>query len=269
MVNYHEWSKIHPDELQSRVYESFIDAAALKVFDIYRAFCYFNTSLELYSTDNLGDYKIPDKEVRLFIKGMFVFNALFYINVCRDYMWQMLYCFCQYDSEEAYDHKKLEEIFEKEDLQNTLNELLKKLLNLATGTAKNAISQIIKVKSRIENNYANEYKITEKCNYIKHRGMYKIIGLDINDKTAFEQLGIKVRIDLFDQGQIECDPKRLMYKEEINVEEIYKQLIDFKKKFIEDFDELIRLVIPNNYIHQNGDFQDIMRNFDIPDNFNI
>jgi len=142
-----------------------------------------------------------------------------------------------------------------------VDERLKCLLSLAIGNEKERFEEILKLKSKLEDYFNNKYKISKKCNYLKHRGMYNIIGLESNPKTAFEDFGITAKIVLDGAGTYDCPPKKLIHREEIDVEIIFKELIDFKNLFIIDFDQLIKLVIPNNYVVEKGGFEQLLKNF--------
>ena len=208
MINYHNWSKYHPDEVQSREHESFIDAAAFKIVDVYTAFCYFDCSLRFFRSKNYGELSTNiTEENQLFFKSMFVFNALFYINSCKDYILQLIYCFCQNHSEKMYDHEVLEKEFENSDMSNLVEEKLKVLIALAS-VEKDKLETILSLKRDVENYFNNKYLITYKCNYIKHRGMFHIPGMGQNNKTAFEHFGITARFIPTEGEPHSCKPKK-------------------------------------------------------------
>ena len=108
-INYHEWNKIYPDEVQNREHKSYIDIAAFKVNSVYLAFSYFDYLLK-YCTEVDSWDEGKNKTSKIFSKSAFAFSALFYINNCREYIWQMLWCYIQFASDDHYNHNKLEKL---------------------------------------------------------------------------------------------------------------------------------------------------------------
>lgn len=259
METYHEWAKYFPHELQHRKNPSYIDAATYKLDDLYRQFCYFDINLKIVQTSK---YEGMDQKSYLFMKYMYYQNALFYINNCVDYYWQMLYLAFQPDREALYDHTVLEKLLETEALTSVVDNQIKLLFTLNKADA--SYEKIKELKITIEKFIADK-EIRSRYNYIKHRGVFYIDGLGSNDKNAFEQYGITAKILLYDENkEIDCLPKAKIHREKLDLDKAIEDLNEMKKQFIDSVNGTIEVIIPTNYICQNGGFADFINNFDFP-----
>lgn len=260
MCDFHKWASYYPNELQHRKNPSYIDAATYKLNDIYKQFCYFDINLKLCQRP-----KEPpiEENTYLFFRYMYYQNALFYINNCIDYLWQMLYLSFQPNLQELYDHATMEKLLETESLTNIVDNQIKYLECINKVNA--LYGEILKTKRDIEK-FINQKKIRSKYNYIKHRGVYHIDGLGANEAQAFQNLGIKVSYTLIDEGNIvhDCPAKAKIHRENLNLNEAIEDLTNMKVQFIASVDTIISKIIPKDYVCNKGGFSDLLSNFEFP-----
>lgn len=242
MIDFHKWSKYAPKETNAHIKPRYIDVAALKIVDVYNSFCYAKFNLDI--ADSVKSQSSMDKKYQKFVSLIFTQNTLFYINNCIDYMWQMLYAYCQKDNVELYDHKKFEELCKEKGLDNTVNDLISYGIAL-----KEDFRNIKEIKTYIEQK-ADELKLRNIYNHLKHRGTFAVKGLGDNSRVAFEKLQICMGFESIDGRVVELQPKPLLYREEIDIDVLLKNLHKFIEFFADKFDLLIEQIIPDDFIRE-------------------
>ena len=242
MIDFHKWSKYTPKETNSYNNPRYIDVAALKVVDVYNSFCYAKFNLDI--ADTIVKTNSIDRKYQKFITLIFFQNSLFYINNCIDYMWQVLYAYCQKDNKELYDHEKFEELCKEKGLDNIVNDLIEYGIAL-----KEDFHKVKKIKADIERK-TNDLKIRSIYNHLKHRGTYAIKGLGDNSRVAFEKYGIGMIFETPEGKTIPLQPKPLLYREEIDLNDALNNLHTFVEFFADKFDFLIKQIIPNDFIRE-------------------
>lgn len=257
MVNYHDWAKYAPKETQAHKKPTHIDLAAFKIGDVYTAFCHAKLNNDCY--EYISQMKDISGKTQLFLRTSFLQNVIFYLNSCIDYFWQMLYAYCQKDEQKLYEHNEHEKISEQESLTTEIDNLI------AYGQS---LGEDVKIVSDIKKEIdilITKTQIRQIFNYLKHRGQYAISGLGDNSKSAYEKLGICVMFQPSNSNTpYVCPPKKLLYREELDLDKTHQNILKFMSEFADKFDKLIKTVIPEDYIcrKQTG-IDSILSNFDL------
>ena len=120
-----------------------------------------------------------------------------------------------------YDKKRLDKILE----QCKYDELIYRL-------KLGGLEEIIE-KIKEFDGYLYKSGVRTKYNYIKHRGVYHYMGLGEN----YTKMLIRYE---------DIEPK-VLSREEINIEEWTKILLDFDDNFVEYFNYILQKIVPEDY----------------------
>lgn len=226
--NVHYWFGYFPNELNICKYTANQIMSLEKIKDVYQSLTYGRLCLDNLFKMNYGELIYNDQAGlgKAVIRYTIMNNCLSYYNYCIDYSWQVLWLYYNDMDESAYNNMdKYIEFMEKCRL-TSLKDLLR------TKGDKNIYNHIndFFMKEEVKN-------VRKKYNSIKHRGFYHIDGLGENYKET----------------AVSVNGKRLplLHREEIDLNELRSELIEFDSLFVSYFDVIIDKVVPIEI--KNGD----------------
>lgn len=223
--NIQHWYDYEPEEHKYCLFSHNLLMACHKIEDVYRTMCLARICLENIRAENFGELIDEKDELsKAVMRSTFINNSISYYNYCIDLSWQVLWLYYNHSTIEYSIHKR------KDYLQATKYcnlEALKYHLWLAK---QNKLSEYVEMFFRKDTTQS----IREKYNYIKHRGTYHIHGLGENYKESM------LRYNGFRLP--------LLYREELNLDSIMSELIEFDKTFVEYFEFIIESIVPKDYL---------------------
>lgn len=229
--DYHEWFKYEPHDSQ---YVRFCEsnpsaiAAGYKIADVYHSFCMAKASLLYTLESNYGDLaRKEDSFSNLFVKAMFIQNAIFQYAICEDLSWQVVWAYILPSDIEYLMKNEYEKMTKECNRDNLLEQL------------NCAISQKVLKAERIKDivsNFDNDedvMKFRTLYNYLKHRGNIHIEGLGNQDEYLMTMVN----------GKMIKIPSRETY----SLEELQEMAWKYHQKFKNYFSNLIAEIMPANF----------------------
>lgn len=221
----HRWFDYDPGEQLFHLYKANVLMALHKIQDVYHTLCFARMSLDSLRARNFGDLIDNDGNGvgRATMQYMFMNNSISHYNYCIDLSWQVLWLYYNPEMNKYSVHSR--EDYVKSTKDCTLGELEYPL----------SLAKQEKLYDRVVEFFNRETtsRIRTRYNYIKHRGVYHIDGMGENYKTSMMSYNGR------------CLP--LLYREELNLEEMKSFLIEFDKSFVEYFDMIIAHVVPIDF----------------------
>ncbi|WP_195238708.1 hypothetical protein [Romboutsia sp. 1001285H_161024_C4] len=223
--NIHHWYDYAPEEHHYCLYSHNLLMACHKIEDVYRSMGLARICLENIRAEDFGELIDGNDELsKAVMRSTLINNSISYYNYCIDLSWQVLWLYYNPNIIEYSIHKR-------EDYLNATKDCNLEGLKLRLALAKQN-----KLSTYAEDffNKKTTQCIRKKYNYIKHRGIYHIDGLGANDKESLlNHNGFKLP---------------LLYREELNLDNIMSELIEFDKSFVEYFEFIIESVVPKDYL---------------------
>lgn len=223
--NIHHWFHYKPDEHHYCLYSHNLLMACHKIEDVYRSMCLARICLDNIRAEDFGELLDGNDALsKAVIKSTLINNSISYYNYCIDLSWQVLWLYYNPSVIEYSIHKR------KDYLKATQN------CNLENLKYNLALAKENKLSEHVESFFTKNLTqcIREKYNYIKHRGTYHIDDLGENYKES-----------MMDFGGFKLP---LLYREELNLDELIIELIDFDKDFVKYFESIIESVVPKDYL---------------------
>ena len=224
--NVERWFDYDPGEDLFNLYKGNVLMAMHKIQDVYHTLSFARLSLDSLRAENLGDLIDEDANGvgKAVIKYMFMNNSISYYNYCIDLSWQVLWLY--YYNQEMNKYS----IHSREDyLKLTRNCTLEGLKYTLTLAKQNKLRDIVDEFFKRQ----TTSRIRIKYNYIKHRGVYHIDGMGQNYKTSMMSYNGR--------------HLPLLYREELDLEEMKSFLIEFDKSFVKYFEVIIENVVPIDF----------------------
>ncbi len=218
----HQWFNYFPDELSICRYSANQIMSLEKIKDVFHSLTYGRLCLDNLFATNYGELIVDDEAGlgRAVIRSTIMNNCLSYYNYCIDYSWQVLWLYYSDMDESAFNNMDKYIEFMKACKLEVLNPLLRR-------KNENVIRRHI-------NTFFNRdeiRRVRKKYNTIKHRGFYHIEGLGANYKES--------------AISIDGDRLPLLHREEIDLNELRQELIEFDNLFVEYFEVIIDKVVPS------------------------
>lgn len=233
--NIHYLLDYMPYEDKYGLYSTNIIFACNKIVDIYQTCCAARANLNYMNSRDYGDLARDDIS-KLYIKTLFLQNALFYYNFSVDLSWQIIWLHYDPFITDKIPNNKL---YEK-CIKNCNYENLRLRLTLAR--------DIKMRKYYLESFYNNPLfrEIRELYNFIKHRGAVYFPGLGLNDtKMSFSICDYNVP---------------MVSRRVVKIEELSRKLIEFDNIFVKYLLDIIDILIPDDYLNS-GDLLKSMLNY--------
>lgn len=219
------WFYYAPGEDLFHLYKGNVLMALHKIQDVYQTLSFARISLDSLRAENLGDLidEDPNGVGKAVIRYMFMNNSISFYNHCIDLSWQVLWLYYNPEMNKYSIHSR--EDYLKSTKDCTLGELRYPLILAKQEKLYDMIDEFF--------NRETTSRIRTKYNYIKHRGVYHIDKMGENYKTS----------------KISYDGKHLplLYREELDLEEMKSFLIEFDKSFVEYFEIIISHVVPMDF----------------------
>ena len=244
--DFHKWLEYAPLDIQYLKYAEnnpALVAVGHKIEDVYQAFCNARASLIYANSEKFGDIAGESEESRLYAKCHFLLNALIEYAICLDISWQAVWAYIQPSSLEYLMQQKYKEM-EKECTRDSVLAQLKCTIS-QHGFDFSKAEKILDVVMSFDND-ANTLKLRSIYNKIKHQGTIHFEGLGSN----FTKLSIEVN------GKAPS----MLHRDSYNVEEIESILFEYHEKFQIYMNELIQIMIPEDYLESKMNLVDALNN---------
>lgn len=232
-----DWNRYFPRELEYYTNASRRDLfCRFKLSQIYQDYCLARANcIFADSRTNYGDldYKGMNK---VWLRKMFLQNALVYFNICIDLSWVMVYFFCVIDdnSNLKISQHEIDKI-EKNVREKTLYKELDKKINNANGTDKTMYQNLKDlIEDFMENRIPEDFR--EDYNELKHRKAFNIIGVPQDQVSFFNNSNILV-----------------LKNKEFDIDKYSSKMKEFAKEFCNYIDEIIELIIKPNQDEKSQD----------------
>lgn len=211
-------------------------AAGHKINDVYHAFCDARGSLMSANYENYGDLCANDDFSRLYIKSKFLKFALIDYAICLDLSWQVIWAYIQPGSF-AYlvnqNYKEMEKWCNNETVHSQLNCAISQYKvcdEQYEGECEAVKIKEILIKFESENTVR---KVRIIYNSLKHRGTLLFDGVVGENMNKF-----------YLDNSVELPLQREIYMSE----EIQELLLEYHDKFVNYFNELISIIMPDDYM---------------------
>lgn len=214
-------------------------AAGRKVVDTYHAFSTGKASLYFSFEDNFGDLaKDEDATSKLFVKSLFVRDAILHFGLCLDLSWQAVWAYIHPSSVEDL----LKDNFIKFEKDCDRDSLLTQLdCCLSQGSMK---AQMLKSIVKDFDNDETTTKLRELYNYMKHRGDFIVEGLGDNPKNqAFS---------------IQGETLPSLSRREYNIDELQILAFNYAISFMNYFQKVVDVIISEKYRDNNCALVDVI-----------
>lgn len=237
--SFQSWSRLEPMDTDYTKYgekDPSVIAAGHKCVDVYNAFANAQQSFMAAGYHNYGDLCSDNEMSRLYTKTHFLLHAIFEYAICLDLSWQAIWAYVQPGSFEYLsknEYKEMEGDCERDNLI--------RLLNCAIAQRNVKVERIKDIMLKFDND-EDVKRLRTLYNSLKHRGTIHFVGLGENAKTMM----------------MKVDGKSIsrLSREEYTVEAVEKILFDYHKKFQTYFNELIKEIIPADYLNKKVSFVD-------------
>src|SRR5574344_923947 len=218
-----------------------------KLYQVYHNFCLARMNYIFADNDNnYGDLDDDGKNKDM-LEKLFLQNALLYYNFCIDISWSMIYSYYISKNESDFNisNKKIEEFEEQVNFEN-LKEYLTYQSDIVNGGEKGNLEKLINIVSdfwykKLPANFRQKY------NYIKHRGVLDIFGINESEPKLFFYQGHNIDIDIFKVDNF-------------NVTEFREILFEFHKVFIEYMNTIIEILVIPHYKKSECTFKELLEN---------
>lgn len=225
-----EWGKYEPEIQHYSTFSTNITAAAAKITDVHRTFCTGRASFIYYDCDEFGQLvQHQDELSKRYFRSILMYNALSSYNICIDLSWQVVWLYLSNFDLDLIYNKKLYERY--------LNEC-----NLVTLNYQLTLAKEFKIRDFMNTMFNDSLtqQIRKKYNFFKHKGALHVPGLGENHSNlpfGFNNISLKQYT-----------------REEFDLTEWSELLIKFHWFFHSYFQEVIRFVIPRDYVNLPMDF---------------
>lgn len=226
---FNEWHDYEPMDAQYVRYiktDPSVLAAGHKINDVYHAFCDARGSVMYANYDNYGSLCADNDISRLYIKTKFLKNALIEYSFCLDMSWQVIWAYIQPSSFEYLVLQKHEDM-EKMCTRETVHAQL----NCAIAQNSEQADKIKRLLTRFEKD-EDVIKVREIYNSVKHRGMLYFKGFSKEDLSKF---------------RFNKDVDIPLKREEYDPDSVQDLLLSYHEKFEDYFNELIHIIMPDDY----------------------
>lgn len=237
-----EWGSYDPNLIR---FAKFYDkdpsqlATGRKVVDTYHAFTTGRASLFFSLEEHFGDLaKDDDTFSKLFVRSLFVRDALLHFGLSLDLSWQTVWAYVYPSSVKDLlqdNYKKYEQDCYRENLFEQLD------CCISQGNIK---ADRLKTLVKDFDNDATTLELRELYNFMKHRGDIAIEGLGSNNKNQ----GI-----LIDGVALPTLSRR-----EYKIENLQQLAYDYAIKFMDYFKDIVDIVIPTDYKNNNSSFDEVI-----------
>lgn len=229
---FHKWLVYLPQEAQIARYgrnQLFIITSAWKIIDVYNAFVNAKQSFRSAGYEDYGDLCGDDETSRNYTKCHFLMSAIMEYNTCLDLCYQVIWAYIYPNPLEYFREESYKALLKKCD-----SACVHKRLNELIDGDKTEYSDLKKLLSKLQNE-ENVMKLNQLCNYLKHRGIIRF--QEYEDKMENMLLAVDSKaVDLFKENWCSANV----------VEEI---LSGFHNTFQEYFEEIIKFIIPEDYLN--------------------
>lgn len=225
-----KWDKYEPDIQHYNAYPTNVTASAAKITDVHRTFCTGRASFIYCDCDKFGQLVPDDDEVsKLYFKSILMYNALSSYNICIDLSWQVVWLYLS--------DLGLDLIYDRKFYERYLNEC-----NFVTLNYQLVLAKEYKIRDFVNAMFNDSLtqQVRKKYNYYKHKGSLYVPGLGVNHSNL-------------PFGFNDVDLKQFT-REEFDLSEWTDLLIKFHWFFKDYFNEIIRFVIPRDYLELEMDF---------------
>lgn len=230
------WGKYDPNSVRiAKFYEKDLSqlAAGRKVVDTYHAFVTGRASLYFSCEEHFGDLaKDDDGFTKMFIKSLFVRNAILQFGLSLDLSWQAVWAYIYPSSVKDF----LLDNYEKHEKDCNRDNLIAQLdccISQGCMDAEN-LKDIVKDFDNDE----NTKKLRTLYNYIKHRGDIFIKGLGENLKNQ----GILIN----------GESLPVLSRQEYKLDELQLITYNYAIAFMEYFQKIVDIIISEEYRENNG-----------------
>lgn len=232
------WHEYEPFDTQyARYYKNNpeIIACGHKIADVYRTFSDARASFMFADGRDYGDCCANNDVSKLYMKSLFLKNAILEYAVCLDLSWQVIWYYTQ---PKTAEHLLKNGYTLSEELCNA-TAIYSKFAELISTNDKHA-KQLKKIMSKFQNK-SEVIALRKVYNTMKHRGTISIKGLEYNNKTMMGFVKVKT-----------------LDRPEFSFDELESMLFSYHKLFIPYFESIISEIMPPlvDYRNNKMDFVD-------------
>jgi hypothetical protein len=230
-----EWHSYEPWDPHYCNFPPHIIFAAHKIGDVYESFTNARFFLSYIELDNYGELIAENDELHLsFIRSRLLQSALASYNYCIDLSWQVLWFYFGESRYRLYDDP---DYYYKE-AQNCNRESLKVRLHLAHSDH---------ISRHLDLFLSNDVisKVRTKYNYLKHRGTFYTPGFGEQYKYLM--------------GGANGRSFKMVEREVFDISEWKRNLIAFDEHFYQYFNQIIKWVMPKDFLTFEGSFTDVLK----------
>lgn len=238
-MEFHEWFKYEPHDAQ---YIRFCEdnpsaiAAGYKIADVYQSFATARASLLFSLEENYGDLAKTDDD--LFVRAMFVQNAIFQYAICEDLSWQVAWAYILPADIDFLMNNEYEKMSKECNRDNLIEQLDCGIAQHSADAEK--IKEII-VKF---DNDEDIKKFRTLYNYLKHRGNIHVEGLGNEDEYLMAMINGKA--------------VKILSRESYSLEQLQDLSWNYHRKFETYFSELIAAIIPDDFTYNTVSLEDLL-----------
>lgn len=232
-----DWYKYYPKDFHYFYFPVNINASAHKIIEVYDTFCAARAGLMFLECDDFGSLVEKDNELsKLYFRSFLFHSSLFNYNICIDLSWQVIWLYLAEPSLDLlYKNNCYKNYLKKCDSEALLYKL--------------TLAKEYGIKDYIDGFFNDPFiqKIRGRYNYYKHRGSFYIQGLGLNN----EHLDFSVAITPGPAFKL-----RKFTRDEIDIDTGIKKMIRFHNMFYKYFENIIKFVIPSNYLNYQTNLND-------------
>lgn len=237
--NVDHWFEYEPRDAHYLNFEPSIIYAAHKIGDVYYAFSNARSYLSDYDCDNFGELISTNDDIHLkYIRSKFLQSSLSFYNYAIDLSWQVVWF---YLGDNSYFFMEKQEYYKKYSGLCTFPSLLEVAGLRGRGDFRQHLISF-------NNNHLTQ-EVRQLYNYVKHRGSIHTRGLG----NQYNHMMMAI----VSNGE-EFAP-RMITREEIDINLWKEKLIEFDKVFFNYFEQLMYLILPQNYQSAQYDFDLFMK----------
>lgn len=227
----HEWFKYEPHDAQYVRYcedNPSAIAAGYKIADVYHTFTVARASL-MYSLENdYGVLAAKDNEFSmLFVRAMFVQQAILQYAICEDLSWQVAWAYILPSDIKYLMNNEYEKMSKECNRENLLEQLDCGISQKATKA-----EQIKDIITDFDND-ADVQKFRTLYNYLKHRGTVHIEGLGNKDEYLMSLVNGKA--------------VKILSRQSYTLEQLQDMVWSYHQKFEKYFSDLIAEIMPEDF----------------------
>lgn len=240
---FQRWFQFEPKEVQYLKYSETtpsLIAAGHKITDVYYAFAEAHSSFGLAGLESYGPICSNDEVSVLYTKSHFLRTALIEYAICLDLSWQVIWAYIQPSSLEYLFNQKYKDM-EKKCTRDNVKEQLDCLI-AQKGTDYNVAIKLKKIFLDFDEDPDVE-KFRTVYNSVKHHGVLHIDGLGCNNTEILFTINDK--------------SFPMLHRKTYSIVDLEEMLKVYNDKFIVYMDSIVDLIIPDDYLDNRFELEDV------------